>query len=67
MRLLPVWANYVGRRLLARNWSPTRRQQIVEDMKPILCRCGTYLQIVRDHRKKRPMRGIVRRRMGTAV
>ena len=33
---------------LARNWSPTRRQQIVEDMKPTLCQCGTYLRIVRD-------------------
>lgn len=31
---------------LATNGSPTR-QQIVEAMKPILCRCGTYLRIVR--------------------
>ena len=31
---------------LAKNGSPTR-QQIVEAMKPILCRCGTYLRIAR--------------------
>lgn len=31
---------------LAKNGSPTR-QQIVEAMKPILCRCGTYLRIPR--------------------
>jgi isoquinoline 1-oxidoreductase alpha subunit len=51
---------------LAENGSPSR-QQIVEAMKPILCRCGTYLRIVRAIEKAAKEMGITKRRTHTTL